>query len=161
SATMLDVARRRPGGSCVEWIHGYAADVPNAEADLAVITGHVAQYFIDDRDWADLLQDVHRILVQGGRLAFETRNPAVNWAQQRTRAHTTARFPHPDGGDFTAWVEMSEVIGSPESYTTVHVGHTVLPDGARLACSETLRFRSEAEILASLDSARFAVEATW
>ena len=85
----------------------------------------------------------------------------MNWAQWWTRERTTATFPHPDGGDFTAWVEMSEVTGSRESYTTVHVGHTVLPDGARLACSETLRFRSEAEILASLDAARFAVETTW
>jgi len=161
SATMLDVARRRPGGSGVEWIHGYAADVPSAEADLAVMTGHVAQYFIDDRIWADLLRDVHRILVEGGRLAFETRNPAVNWAQQWTRERTTATFPHPDGGEFAAWVEMSEVAGPPESYTSVHVGHTVLPDGARVACSERLRFRSAAEILASLDLAGFAVETTW
>jgi SAM-dependent methyltransferase len=161
SATMLDVARRRPGGGRVEWIHGDAADVPNAVADLAVMTGHVAQYFIDDRDWADLLREVRRILVPGGRLAFETRNPAVNWAQRWTRERTTGSFPHPDGGDFTAWVEMSEVTGSPESYTTVHVGHTVLPDGARVACSETLRFRSAEEIVASLDSAGFAVEATW
>jgi SAM-dependent methyltransferase len=161
SATMLDVARRRPGGSCVEWIHGEAADAPNAEADLAVMTGHVAQYFVDDRDWADLLRHVRRVLVPGGRLAFETRNPAANWAQRWTRERTTTTFPHPDGGDFTAWVEMSEVTGSPDSYTTVHVGHTVLPDGTQVECSETLRFRSAGEILASLDSAGFAVEATW
>ena len=161
SATMLDVARRRPGGARVEWIHGATADVPNVVADLAFMTGHVAQYFIDDRDWADLLREARRILLPGGRLAFETRNPAVKWAQRWTPERTTATFPHPDGGDFTAWVEMSEVTGSPESYTTVQVGHTVLPDGARLACSETLRFRSAPEILASLDSAGFAVDATW
>ena len=62
---------------------------------------------------------------------------------------------------FTAWVEMHEVTGSRESYTTVHCGHTVLPDGAHLTCAETLRFRSTDEILASLETADFDIEGTW
>ena len=53
------------------------------------------------------------------------------------------------------------MTGSPDSYTTVHAGHTVLPDGAHLACSETLRFRSTDEIVAGLATAGFEVEMTW
>ncbi len=158
---MLDVARARPGGDAVDWIHGYAVDVPRAVADLVVMTGHVAQYFIDDNDWARLLDEVHGVLPLGGRLTFETRNPAIDWVQRWTRENTTATYPHLDGGKFTAWVEMNEVRGSRESYTTVHAGHTVLPDGAHLVCSETLRFRSTNEILASLQTAGFEVEETW
>jgi len=48
---------------------------------------------------------------------------------------------------------MSEVTGSPESYTSVHTGHTILPDGTHLVCSETLRFRSLDEIVVSLEAA--------
>jgi SAM-dependent methyltransferase len=158
---MLEVARSRPNGDAVEWIDGLAADVPSAIADLVLMTGHVAQYFIGDEDWAEVLREARRILAPGGRLAFETRNPGVDWAQRWTRERTTATYPHPDGGAFTAWVEMREMTGPPESYTTVHVGHTALPDGSHLACAETLRFRSTREILATLDRAGFEVEATW
>ena len=53
----LDVARRRPGGDGVTWVHGRANDVPSSVADLVVMTGQVAQYFIDD-DWTRVLHDV-------------------------------------------------------------------------------------------------------
>ena len=96
---MLDIGRTRPGGDAVEWIHGDALDVPSAAADLVVMMGHVAQYFIHDDAWARLLGEVHRMLTPGGRLTFETRNPAINWAQlwtasaqrRRTRIPTAAR----------------------------------------------------------------------
>jgi SAM-dependent methyltransferase len=161
AAAMLDIARRRPGGDAVEWVHGEAADAPSAAAELVVMTGHVAQYFVDDDDWARLLDDVHRILANGGRLAFETRNPAIDWAGRWTGARTTARYPHPDGGEFTAWVELVEQTGGRASYTTVHAGHTVLPDGTHVSCRESLRFRSREEIRASLTAAGFTVESTW
>jgi hypothetical protein len=104
---------------------------------------------------------VHRTLATDGRLTFETRNPAFDWAHEWTRERTAATYAHPDGGEFTAWVELREARGTAESYTTVHVGHTVLPDGTHLAVPEALRFRSADEIVASLDRAGFAVEATW
>jgi SAM-dependent methyltransferase len=158
---MLDIARSRPGGEHVQWVHGDASDVPSAVAELVVMMGHVAQYFVDDTEWAQLLGEVHRILLPGGHLAFETRNPAVDWTALWTRERTTTTHPHPDGGTFTAWVEMCEVTGADESYTTVHEGHTVLPDGTHVARAETLRFRSADEIVASLDAAGFDVDRTW
>jgi len=158
---MLDIARARPGGGTVRWIQGVAADVSRATAELVIMTGHVAQYFVDDAEWVRLLADVRRILSPGGRLAFETRNPAVDWRERWTRVRTVTTHPHPDGGTFTAWVEMREVTGTPESYTTVHVGHTILPDGDHLTCAETLRFRSFGEVVDSLGSAGFSVEQTW
>jgi hypothetical protein len=101
------------------------------------------------------------MLTVGGRLAFETRNPAIDWAQRWTRERTEGTYVHPRGGDFTTWVELRAVTGSRDSYTTVHEGHTVLPDGTHVACAETLRFRSAAEILASVTAADFVVDETW
>jgi SAM-dependent methyltransferase len=159
---MLEIARRRSAASStVHWIHGVADDVPTAAADLAVLMGHVAQYFIADEDWSRTLGQVHRILVPGGRLAFETRNPVVDWAQRWTRERTRATYRHPEGGNFTSWVQAVSVTGSHESYTTTHEGHTVLPDGRHLVASETLRFRSEEKIFGSLDEAGFDIETTW
>jgi SAM-dependent methyltransferase len=161
ASAMLDIARTRPGGENVQWILGHADDVPSAAADLVVMMGHVAQYFVDDAAWTHVLDEVHRILMPGGRLTFETRNPAIDWAHEWTPARTTTVHPHPDGGTFTAWVEMGELDGTPESYATVHAGHTVLPDGTHLEFTESLRFRSAAEVFAALDTAGFEIEQTW
>jgi SAM-dependent methyltransferase len=161
AAPMLDIARAREGGDEVEWIHGGASDVPSDVSDLVIMMGNVAQYFVADDDWAHLLGEVHRLLTAGGRLAFETRNPAVDWAQRWTRERTEETFPHPHGGQFTAWVQLRELHGPGESYETVHEGHTVLPDGTYVVCDETLRFRSPDEIRDSLETAHFEVEQAW
>ncbi|MGY6501275.1 MAG: class I SAM-dependent methyltransferase [Acidimicrobiales bacterium] len=161
AAEMLDIARRRPGGERVEWVHGTADDVPGGCAELVIMMGHVAQYFVEDDDWAHLLGQVRRVLVSGGHLAFETRNPAIDWTARWTPDRTRATYPHPDAGEFTSWVEVVGVSGPPDSYTSTHAGHTVLPGGQHLVTQETLRFRSADEIVASLDEAGFAIEHRW
>jgi SAM-dependent methyltransferase len=158
---MLDIARDRPGAEHVTWIHGTADDVPSRAADLVIMMGHVAQYFVDDADWAEVLVQIRRILGPGGHLAFETRNPAVDWPARWTRTHTLASYEHPDGGGFTSWVEVVEVTGPADSYTTTHRGHTLLPGGEHLVADETLRFRSPTEVVDSLRAAGFVVERSW
>jgi SAM-dependent methyltransferase len=161
AAAMLDIARRRDNGAAVRWIHGCADDVPDTCADLAVMMGHVAQYFVDDDAWADALGQIHRILAPGGRVAFETRNPAIDWPGEWTRERTEAVYPHPAGGEFRSWVEVVDVTGDPDSYTMTHHGHSLLPDGRHLVAAETLRFRSVQEIQSGLDRAGFDIETMW
>ncbi|MEM7275342.1 MAG: class I SAM-dependent methyltransferase [Actinomycetota bacterium] len=161
AAAMLDIARRRDGSKTVRWILGEAADVLSGVADLAIMMGHVAQYFVSEQAWSAALSQLHRILSPGGSLAFEVRNPAIDWAGRWTREATTATLPHPDGGAFTSWVEVIEVVGSVHSYTMTHEGHTTLPDGRHLAAPETLRFRSADEIRDTLSEAGFGIEDSW
>ncbi|WP_162458340.1 class I SAM-dependent methyltransferase [Pseudactinotalea terrae] len=161
SAQMLEVARTREGGDLATWIHGTAADLPAGTADLVVMMGHVAQYFLDEDAWQHALSHVHRALRAGAHLAFESRQPDRGWPSRWTRERTETTFEHPDGGTFTSWVEVTEVVGTSDSFTETHVGHTDLPDGTHLAHAETLRFRSEEEIRAGLRAAGFAVENLW
>jgi len=158
---MLDIARERSAGLDIEWIHGPADDVATGVADLVVMMGHVAQYFLDDAAWSNVLGQVHRILRPGGRLAFQTRNPAIPWEEQWSESRTAATMPHPDGGEFTSWVEVVEKSGPVDSYTLTHHGHTILPGGLHLIAAESLRFRSAAEIVGSLETAGFSLEQTW
>ena len=83
----LDPVRQAPvgPGALQARLHGSAEVVPDGQADLAIMMGHVAQYFVDDADWAELLANAHRLLRPGGHLAFETRNPVHDWAAQWTR----------------------------------------------------------------------------
>ncbi|MCP3991146.1 MAG: hypothetical protein GY724_18880 [Actinomycetia bacterium] len=53
------------------------------------------------------------------------------------------------------------MTGPPESYATSHERHTLLLDGRHLVATETLRFRSEGEILSSLGEAGFDIKTTW
>ncbi|MEM7287056.1 MAG: methyltransferase domain-containing protein [Actinomycetota bacterium] len=158
---MIDIARSRSGGDACEWIVGDAGDAPADTADLVVMMGHVAQYFVDDDHWARTLSQIHRALVPGGRVTFESRNPMIDWASQWTEANSRGTLDHPRGGTFEAWVQVVDTAGPRHSYASTHEGHTILPDGDHLVSRETLRFRSQAEIEASLASAGFTIEQRW
>lgn len=164
AAAMLDIARSRPGGNACTWIHGYTHDVPDAVADLAVMTGHVAQYFLTQQAWADVLTEVHRALRPGGWLAFESRNPTARAWERWTPEHSTRRLPHPDGGELETWHELIHVDeDNPEGVLETHRGITIHPDGHRTGdeSSETLIFRPLQQLKASLEAAGFMIEQTF
>lgn len=158
SPAMIDAARRRDTAGNVSWQVGTAAALATGAADLIVMMGHVAQYFVDDTDWFATLVDCHRALQPDGHLTFEVRNPTVREWERWTKAATLERYPHPDGGWFESWVEVMDVIGDPEAPTETHEGHTVLPSGEHVVAAETLRFRSLDEITSSLAATGFTVD---
>jgi SAM-dependent methyltransferase len=72
---MLGRARRRTD---IEWKVGTAASMAwNREFALAIMTGHAFQVLLDDEELRTSLAAIHRALADGGRFAFETRNPAA------------------------------------------------------------------------------------
>jgi SAM-dependent methyltransferase len=161
AAAMIEAARTRPGGELVTWVQGTAADLAEASADLVVLTGHVAQYFVEEEDWAANLRDIRRALRPGGRLAFESRVPDRDWPHRWSPERTRDTYPHPDGGTFTSWVEVVQRVGDDSSFRMTHRGHTLLPDGTNVNHDETLRFRSERELRDSLGVAGFEIESLW
>jgi SAM-dependent methyltransferase len=69
----LGVARRRTD---IEWVTGTADSMPwDSEFHLAVMAGHAFQELVDDDELRASITAIRRALVQGGRFAFETRNP--------------------------------------------------------------------------------------
>ncbi len=91
SPAMLEFARHRPGGDLVRWIEGDATRLDEAQADLAIMMGHVAQVIADDGKWQMTLAAIHRGLRPAGRVAFESRNPGARewttWTPQASRRH--------------------------------------------------------------------------
>ena len=70
---MLTQARQRPD---IEWVHGDLSTVGWARAfDLVVMTGHAFQELVADDELRAALAAIRSALVDGGRFAFETRNP--------------------------------------------------------------------------------------
>jgi SAM-dependent methyltransferase len=78
SASMLAVAHDRPGAALVTWVHAVGQDLDRPERfGLVYMTGHAFQALLTDEAAVALLRNAGRHLAPGGRLAFETRNPAV------------------------------------------------------------------------------------
>jgi SAM-dependent methyltransferase len=72
---MLDRARRHQD---VDWVLGDLASVVwDYEFDLVVMTGHAFQVLVDDDELRAGLATIRSALAEGGRFAFETRNPRV------------------------------------------------------------------------------------
>ncbi|WP_344014692.1 class I SAM-dependent methyltransferase [Streptomyces thermospinosisporus] len=64
----LDVARARPGGERVRWIHGDATRLPPLQADLVTMTANVAQAIVEPRSWQQTLRGAREALRPGGHL---------------------------------------------------------------------------------------------
>ena len=98
----------KPGADRVTWIEGTASDLGSDQFDMALMTSHVAQVFLEDVGWSDVLAHLRRALVPAGVLCFDTRDPRARaweeWTSDRTRAppsrwasaSATVDLPEPD-----------------------------------------------------------------
>jgi ubiquinone/menaquinone biosynthesis C-methylase UbiE len=155
AAASLAVARTKPGADRVRWVHGYATDLPPLQVDLATMTGNVAQVFLTDAAWAATLGAAHAVLGPGGRLAFETRDPAAKAWLEWNRERSYQRTVVPEVGAVQAWHELLDVRGDLVSFRSTVVFES---DGAVLTSESTLRFRHRDEVIASLAAAGFVVD---
>lgn len=150
---MLDVARRRPSGEQVRWIDGGADSIGTPGADLAIMTGHVAQFFITDDSWHAALIAVHAALRPGGHLAFESRNPTARAWEHWTRAHGWSA-DDPAAGRVDVWCEFLEVHDGLVTYDI----HYRFAGGKEVLAPSQLRFRTQEQLTHSLAAAGFGVE---
>lgn len=151
---MLAAARRQPGADRVTWIEGDASALETPAADLALMTGNVAQVFLEDAEWAATLRAIHAALRPDGHLAFESRNPDVRAWEQWTHDATYERIDSPFG-PMECWLELVHVGKDRVRFA----GHNIFTDtGEVVVVGSELRFRSRAEITDSLTNAGFTVE---
>lgn len=153
----LVAARAKPAAAQVTWIEGSSAMLPNRSFDVAVMTSHVAQFFVDDAAWAVALADLQRALVPGGRLIFDTRNPTAQAWQRWNPSDTRRLLALPDGQIVETWTVATAVTGGVVTFTH----HYVFGQGERLLSTASLRFRNEDEIRTSLRQAGFVVESIY
>jgi SAM-dependent methyltransferase len=154
SPAMLEIARQHPHGDRVHWIDGDAGAIGTPDADLAIMTGHVAQFFVTDDSWHAALTALHAALRPGGRLAFESRNPGAREWERWTRASAWSA-EDPTAGRIETWSEVDAVRDGVVSYTNHYL---FAATGEELVSRGELCFRSEQELRRSLADAGFAVE---
>lgn len=149
----LDVARTKPNADRVTWVNGDATaleDMPSLAADLAVMTGNVAQVFVDDADWHSTLEAVRGCLRPDGWFVFETRRPEARaWEGW---GHADVPVDLGDGRTATVSMTVTEVAGA---LVTFDSGLSV--DGETLESTSTLRFRERSELTDDLARHGFEV----
>lgn len=148
----LDVARSKSDADRVEWLHGDATVLEGrgVDADLAVMTGNVAQVFVEDVDWARTLDAVHGCLCADGWFAFETRRPEVRDWERWKIAPTVVALP---GGESTV---VSRTVTAVEPPLVTFESSTVI-EGDEVLSTSTLRFRERDEIQRDLTVHGFRV----
>lgn len=150
----LDAARAKPGADRVTWIEGTSADIPQSGFDVAVLTSHVAQFFVDDLEWAGVLADLTRALAPDGRLVFDSRDPRDRRWETWNPVDSRRRIVLPDGVAVEEWTEVTAAEGGVVSFST----HYEFPDAGELRSDATLRFRTEDELRSSVAGAGLVVE---
>ena len=106
----LDFARTKPFSDKVRWICGDVDALQSSlSADLAVMTGNVAQVFLSDDSWLRTLFCLRSALAKHGHLVFEVRDPSkkawLNW----NRDDTFQRINVPRIGWVQGWCEVISV----------------------------------------------------
>jgi ubiquinone/menaquinone biosynthesis C-methylase UbiE len=149
----LALARAKPGAERVTWIHGTAEDLPAIDADIAVMTGNVAQVFLEDADFDSTLRAARRALRRGGFLVFEVRDPARRAWERWTPEHTRSSVEAPSIGAVESWCELTDVSLPFVSFRWTYL----FEDGSTDISDSTLRFRERSEVEAALVNAGFTV----
>jgi SAM-dependent methyltransferase len=151
---MLRVARAKDPGGRVGWRLGYSDAIEPGSAELAVMSGHVAQVFTEDGTWLAALRDLHRALLPGGLLAFESRNPGARTWETWTRELTLRTVETPEG-PVEFWHETAEVDLPLVSYVTLTRN---LRTGQATVNRDVLAFRDEPALRTTLEHAGFDVQ---
>lgn len=149
---MLARARRRTG---IEWVLGRAADAAwNREFELATMASHAFQCLIGDDEVRDSLAAIRAALVDGGRFAFETRNPAARaWLEWNPDNATEFR----DGAGRT--LRLAHRVESVDGDVVTVAETTADADGVPLREERArLRFLDVEPLTGFLAGAGFAVE---
>lgn len=150
----LDAARRKPGAERVTWLEGRADALPSAAFDLALMTGHVAQFLTEDGEWEATLAHLRRALMPGGRLIFDSRDPAARaWETWTSDDPDPVRLPNGERVDL--WTRVTDVQGDLVTFVQRYV---FTATGEERLSWMTLRFRDENTLSRTLTDAGFEVE---
>ena len=152
---MLGMARRRTD---IEWVTATAASMTWDRAfDLAIMTGHAFQVIVDDDDLRASLTAIHRALSDGGRFAFETRNPlAREW--ETWNPHNVTEVVDPSGRQVRISHEVESVVGDVVTLTETTSDSNGVPLRVDRA---SLRFINLDRLADFLAGAGFRIEAQY
>ncbi|WP_072481738.1 class I SAM-dependent methyltransferase [Amycolatopsis australiensis] len=152
AAGMLAQARRRDD---VEWVHGDLSTATwDSEFDFAVMTGHAFQVLLTDEELRTAFAAIQRALKPGGRLGFDTRNPAARAWERWTPSHVWEAVTA-DGVPVRSWNDAGPFENGYVHFTTTF--ESPAWDAPRFSES-TLRFLDVPSLAAFVAEAGLVIE---
>jgi SAM-dependent methyltransferase len=150
---MLAVARQKPHGDAVHWVLADAQTFDSTERfDLIIMTGHVFQVFLDDAAVHAVFTTMRRLLKPTGKIVFESRNPAIDWA---AAWNGTYELTHAG----VTMCEITQVLTQTDDRISFEMQYQ-FPDETLVSRSE-LRFLSRSAIEVQLAQAGLHVAALY
>ncbi|MFI6452341.1 class I SAM-dependent methyltransferase [Streptosporangium amethystogenes] len=143
----LEVAKAKDRTARITWVHGDATTVSALGADLAVMTGNVAQVLLTEDDWTWTLQGIHAALRPRGYLVFETRRPERRAWEEWAADAAQVILDVPGSGLVEQRREVTDVS---LPFVSFRYTYRFLSDGTVVTSDSTLRFRSCDEVESSL-----------
>lgn len=150
----LQVAIQKAEATKIEWVLGGSEAIPARHFDMVLMTGNVAQVFLNDNDWKTVLKDIHQALSPSGVLVFETRNPDAQCWKQWDQKSTFKSKDIDDIGRVDSWCEVTSSLLPYVSFKWTYVFHT---DDSILTSESTIRYRNRMELEESLSEANFSL----
>lgn len=151
---MLQIARTKDEDRLVTWVAAEAGSFSLPDCfDLAIMTGHVFQVFLDDAETLAALSNIHRHMAPGGQLIIESRNPLDRAWEDWTRDKTHERRVVEGVGPVEVYYQIKKIETEHVTFDTVF---TIQATGEILASESRLRFAPVDTIKRLLAEAGFA-----
>lgn len=158
SEAMLDIARAKPCAEQVKWIKGSFEQIEGLQADIILMTSHVAQFFLNDKEWRAMLETSHKALKLGGYIVFDIRRlsnpPFEGWPTEDNRR----KFENTTAGPVEWWFKLLHVEDKRVRY---ELHYYFEKSGEEVVSVNELVFRSQDEITNALSDAGFAVKTVY
>lgn len=137
AAAMLAVARKKTHAESVEWVESSAQNYrSDRRFDWVFMTGHAFQVLLSDADALAAFTTMLRHLKPRGKVAFETRNPSLDWASEWAKRPIRKLAANVS--------EQLEIISHDDEFISFRTTYR-FPD-ATLTTSSTLRFPSREHV---------------
>lgn len=155
SEAMLEVARHKPHGDKVKWIQGSSEQMKDLQVDMVLMTSHVAQFFLEDKEWKTMLQNLYNALKPGGHTVFDIRRlsnpPFTGWpTEDRRRVFEDTRQ-----GTVEWWFKLLEVKDERVRY---ELHYFFMKSQEEIVSINELVFRSQEEISKALLDTGFSIQ---
>ncbi|WP_458122613.1 class I SAM-dependent methyltransferase [Paenibacillus sp. Z3-2] len=151
----IEVARIKDNSGNVKWIVGDSSDLQTNTYDAVVMTANVAQVFLTDDSWKQVISDVFRSLKMGGHFIFDTRNPLIKvwkeWEKDTTPDLAKDRL---SGDPLEIYTEYEGFEG--DIYTFYEIVKNTKTDKVLVHEKMQLRFRNQEEYDESLKQIGFS-----
>jgi ubiquinone/menaquinone biosynthesis C-methylase UbiE len=158
SEAMLDVARSKPYTDQIKWIKGSFEQMAGLEVDMVLMTSHVAQFFLEDQAWQELLKTARQALKPGGHIIFDVRRlsnpPFESWPTEDNRKE----IKNTPSGPVEWWFKLLEVKDKCVRY---ELHYLLVQSGEEIVSVNELVFRLQDELSQALSDAGFKMEAVY